>query len=192
MSTAAVKSSVLSTPKEAYFYYLKKVLSTIFDCTAYNCIYNYNRQRLYMHLLEDSLGFQVNMTANAMKNRFNTFLKPYGLTSEQYVIMKSIDENPDITPTHLSEITFKDKTTIARMINTLVNNEMLIRIPKQSDRRAYEIRWSSKGKNIMNEILPLTENVIKKLRSQFDAKELNTFLRILETLKQTPCLETLK
>lgn len=145
-----------------------------------------------MHLLEDSLGFQVNMTANAMKNRFNTFLKPYGLTSEQYVIMKSIDENPDITPTHLSEITFKDKTTIARMINTLVNNEMLIRIPKQSDRRAYEIRWSSKGKNIMNEILPLTENVIKKLRSQFDAKELNTFLRILETLKQTPCLETLK
>lgn len=145
-----------------------------------------------MHLLEDSLGFQVNMTANAMKNRFNNFLKPYGLTSEQYVIMKSIDENPDITPTHLSEITFKDKTTIARMINTLVNNEMLIRIPKQGDRRAYEIRWSSKGEKIMNEIIPVTEDIISKLRSQFDADELNTFLRILETLKQTPCLETLK
>jgi len=145
-----------------------------------------------MHILEDSLGFQVNMTANAMKNRFNTFLKPYGLTSEQYVIMKSVEENPDISPTQLSEITFKDKTTITRMINTLVQNEMLIRIPKQDDRRAYEIRWSDKAEKIMNEILPLTENVIKKLRSQFDADELNTFLRILETLKQTPCLETLK
>jgi len=145
-----------------------------------------------MHILEDSLGFQVNMTANAMKNRFNTFLKPYGLTSEQYVIMKSVEENPDISPTQLSEITFKDKTTITRMINTLVQNEMLIRIPKQDDRRAYEIRWSDKAEKIMNEILPLTENVIKKLRSQFDVDELNTFLRILETLKQTPCLETLK
>jgi len=145
-----------------------------------------------MHILEDSLGFQVNMTANAMKNRFNTFLKPYGLTSEQYVIMKSVEENPDISPTQLSEITFKDKTTITRMINTLVQNEMLIRIPKQDDRRAYEIRWSDKAEKIMNEILPLTENVIKKLRSQFDADELSTFLRILETLKQTPCLETLK
>ena len=145
-----------------------------------------------MHILEDSLGFQVNMTANAMKNRFNTFLKPYGLTSEQYVIMKSVEENPDISPTQLSEITFKDKTTITRMINTLVQNEMLIRIPKQDDRRAYEIRWSDKAEKIMNEILPLTEDVIKKLRSQFDANELRTFLRILETLKQTPCLETLK
>jgi len=145
-----------------------------------------------MHILEDSLGFQVNMTANAMKNRFNTFLKPYGLTSEQYVIMKSVEENPDISPTQLSEITFKDKTTITRMINTLVKNEMLVRIPKQNDRRAYEIRWSDKAEKIMNEILPLTEDVIKKLRSQFDADELRTFLRILETLKQTPCLETLK
>lgn len=144
-----------------------------------------------MHKLEDSLGFQVNMTANAMKNRFNTFLKPYGLTSEQYVIMKSVDENPDISPTQLSEITFKDKTTITRMIDTLVKNDMLIRIPKQDDRRAYEIRWSDKAEKIMNQIIPLAEDVLKKLRSQFDAKELQIFLRILETLKQTPCLETL-
>lgn len=144
-----------------------------------------------MHTLEDSLGFQVNMTANAMKKRFNTFLKPYGLTSEQYVIMKSIDENPDISPTQLSEITFKDKTTITRMIDILVKNDMLVRIPKQDDRRAYEIRWSNKAEKIMNQIIPLAEDVLKKLRSQFDTEELQIFLRILETLKQTPCLETL-
>jgi DNA-binding MarR family transcriptional regulator len=144
-----------------------------------------------MHKLADSLGFQVNMTANAMKNRFNTFLKPYGLTSEQYVIMKSVEEHPDISPTQLSAITFKDKTTITRMIDTLVKNAMLIRTPKQDDRRAYEIRWSRKAEKIMNEILPVTEDIITKLRSQFDADELRTFLRILETLKQTPCLETL-
>jgi DNA-binding MarR family transcriptional regulator len=84
-----------------------------------------------------------------------------------------------------------DKTTITRMIDTLVKNAMLIRTPKQDDRRAYEIRWSRKAEKIMNEILPVTEDIITKLRSQFDADELRTFLRILETLKQTPCLETL-
>ncbi len=144
-----------------------------------------------MHKLEDSLGFQVNMTANAMKNRFNTFLKPYGLTSEQYVIMKSIQENPDITPTQLAGITFKDKTTITRMIDTLVKNEMLIRVPKKSDRRAYKIQWSEKGKEIMQGILPLSEMVLKKIRSQFSTDELETFLSVLEKLKQTPSLETL-
>jgi len=144
-----------------------------------------------MHKLEDSLGFQVNMTANAMKNRFNNFLKPYGLTSEQYVIMKSVEENPDISPTQLADITFKDKTTITRMIDTLVKNDMLIRIPKQNDRRAYKIQWSQKGKTIMKEILPITENVIEKIRTQFSKQDLDTFLYILENLKQIPCLETL-
>ena len=144
-----------------------------------------------MHKLEDSLGFQVNMTANAMKNRFNSFLKPYALTSEQYVIMKSVEENPDISPTLLAEITFKDKTTITRMINTLVKNDMLIRIPKVDDRRAYKIQWSKKGTKVMQEILPITENVISKISAQFSPKDLSTFLTILEQLKQTPCLETL-
>ncbi len=144
-----------------------------------------------MHKLEESLGFQVNMTANAMKNRFNTFLKPYGLTSEQYVIMKSVEENPDISPTQLAEITFKDKTTITRMIDTLVKNEMLIRIPKPNDRRAYQIAWSKKGENTMLNILPITEELLDKIRSQFSSDELATFLSILEQLKQTPCLETL-
>lgn len=144
-----------------------------------------------MHKLEDSLGFQVNMTANAMKNRFNTFLKPYKLTSEQYVIMKSVEENPDISPTQLAEITFKDKTTITRMIDTLVKNEMLIRIPKAGDRRAYQIQWSDKGEKVLKEIIPISEDVIAKLRSQFSQEELTNFLKILEKLKHTPCLETL-
>ncbi len=144
-----------------------------------------------MHQLKDSLGFQVNMTANAMKNRFNAFLKPYNLTSEQYVIMKSVEENTDISPTQLAEITFKDKTTITRMIDTLVKNEMLLRIPKPNDRRAYQISWSKKGETTMKEILPMTEGIIDKIRSQFSSDELETFLSILDTLKQTPCLETL-
>lgn len=144
-----------------------------------------------MHKLEDSLGFQVNMTANAMKNRFNNFLKAYKLTSEQYVIMKSVDENPDISPTQLAEITYKDKTTITRMIDTLVKNEMLIRLPKEGDRRAYKIQWSTKGEKVMQEIIPISEDVISKLRAQFTQEELVTFLNILEKLKHTPCLETL-
>jgi len=144
-----------------------------------------------MHKLEDSLGFQVNMAANAMKNRFNSFLKPYNLTSEQYVIMKSISENPDISPTGLAEITYKDKTTITRMINTLVKNDMLIRVPKEDDRRAYKIQWSEKGERIMKEIIPISDDVITKLREQFGEKELESFLSILDTLKNTPCLETL-
>jgi len=142
-----------------------------------------------MYHLEEALGFQVNMTANAMKNRFNNFLKPYNLTSEQHVIMKSIEENPNITPTQLADITFKDKTTITRMIDTLVKNEMIVRIPKVDDRRAYNIKWSKKGEKVMEEIIPIVEEVIHKQRALFSQEELKNFLKVLEILKHTPCQE---
>lgn len=143
-----------------------------------------------MHNLEDSLGFQVNMTANAMKNRFNAFLKPYGLTSEQYVIMKSIEENPNITPTQLSKIIFKDKTTLTRMIQTLVKNDFLIRQSEQTDKRTYQLTFSAKAEETMQKIRPLTNTFITKMRAQFDPNELTIFLKILEELKQLPNLET--
>jgi DNA-binding MarR family transcriptional regulator len=142
-----------------------------------------------MHILEDSLGFQVNMTANAMKNRFNAFLKPYGLTSEQYVIMKSIHENPDISPTQLAQITFKDKTTLTRMIQTMVKHDLLVRLPKDEDKRAYRLQWSQKGEKIMQSILPQTHEIISHMRQQIDPLELEIFLKILDQLKQISPLE---
>ena len=44
----------------------------------------------------------------------------------------------------------------------------------------------------MKEILPIAENFLEKLRSQFSSEELRIFLNILEKLKLTPSLETLK
>ncbi len=105
--------------------------------------------------------------------------------------MKSIEENPEITPTQLSEITLKDKTTITRMIDTLVKNEMLLRTPKKNDRRAYQISWSTKGEKVMQEILPITGDVIKKLSAQFNKDDLKIFFTILEKLRNIPCLEKL-
>ena len=142
-----------------------------------------------MYKLEEALGFRVNTTANAMKNRFNNFLKPYNLTSEQHTIMKSVQENPDITPTQLAEITFKDKTTITRMIDTLVKNEMLIRVPNENDRRAYNIKWSPKGEKVMQEIIQIVEDFIIHQRAQFSDEELKSFFKILDTLQNSPCQE---
>jgi len=137
----------------------------------------------------DSLGFQVNKTANAMRNRFNNFLKPYGLTAEQYVILKAIDENPAITPTQLANILEKDKTTVTRIIATMVKNDFILRKKNETDRRSHSLIHSKKAVRIMAEIMPVTDVVIGKLRAQIEPDELQCFLKVLAQLRCIECFE---
>jgi len=140
---------------------------------------------------EDSLGFQVNKTANVMRNRFNHFLKPYGLTAEQYVILKAINENSRITPSQLAEILGKDKTTITRMIETLVKHGFIQRLKNNADRRSHTLAYSTKSTAVMAEIIPVTNEVIGKMRKKFQPQELECFLSVLSELRSIDCLEDL-
>jgi len=140
---------------------------------------------------EDSLGFQVNKTANVMRNRFNHFLKPYGLTAEQYVILKAINENSRVTPSQLADILCKDKTTITRMIDTLVKNGFIQRRKNNTDRRSHTLGYSTKSTAVMAEIIPITDEVIGKMRKKFKPQELDCFLSVLSELRSIDCLEDL-
>jgi DNA-binding MarR family transcriptional regulator len=141
--------------------------------------------------MEDSLGFHVTKTANAMRNRFNAFLKPYHITSEQFVILKAIDENTDITPTQLAEIVDKDKTTLTRMLDTMVRNGYIERRVNESDRRSHTLAWSAKAQTLMEKLLPMYDDVIGKLRARFAPDELACFFKILNELQSIDCLKEL-
>jgi DNA-binding MarR family transcriptional regulator len=140
---------------------------------------------------EDSLGFQVNKTANMMRSRFNQFLKPYALTAEQYVILKAINENAQVSPSQLADILSKDKTTITRMIETLVKNDFIQRQKHQFDRRSHTLIYTQKATETMSQILPVTDEIIGKIRKKFKPQELDCFLSVLSELRSIDCLEDL-
>ena len=141
--------------------------------------------------LNESLGFLVNSTANAMKKRFNTFLKPYTLTVEQFVILQSILENPLVTQTQLAEHTSKDKTTLTRMLDTLQKNDLIIKKTQEGDKRAYVLSLSQKASDLMEEILPQMQLVHNNMQQHFTQDEIKTFTSVLHRLKTENCLEKL-
>ena len=144
-----------------------------------------------MYSFEDSLGFQVNKTANTMRSHFNRFLKPYGLTAEQYVILKAIHENAKISPSQLSEILAKNKSSTTRIIETLVKNGFIQRQQNKSDRRSHALVFTLKANTVMSEILPMTNEIIGNIRNRFKARDLDSFLTILAELRSIDYLENL-
>ena len=134
-------------------------------------------------LLVESLAFQVNATANALRNGFSQFLKPYSLAPEQFATMVMLKENPNITQTEIAKKLFKDKTTITRMIDSLIKKDFITKEQVKDDRRAYHIKLSTKGLNIIEEVSQLVEPVINAQKAIFSENEIKKFLEMLKKLQ---------
>jgi len=147
-----------------------------------------NTMQLFMN---DSVGFNLTKTANAMRNRFNTFLKPYGLTSEQYIILKAIKENPDITQTQLAEILEKEKTTLSRMLDTLIKNGFILKQTPANDRRSFTLQWTEKTHTVMFELVPAVTELNAKVLSLFEPDEVACFFKFMRRLRSIEKLDAL-
>ncbi len=79
----------------------------------------------------------------------------YDITIDQWLILKSVVENPDITQNDISKIVFKDNASITRIIQLLVNAGYLVREQHPSDRRRVTLILTESGRKItvdVNEI----------------------------------------
>jgi DNA-binding MarR family transcriptional regulator len=143
-------------------------------------------------ILDESLGFQVNATANAIKTRFGKFLKPYGIAPEQFATMVMLKENPDISQTEMANLHQKDKTTITRMIDSLSKKEFIIKDKLDGDRRTNSIRLSKKGHEVVEEMDSVVLPILEYQKKLFSEEEIEIFMSVLERLKVFDFEEALK
>jgi len=85
----------------------------------------------------------------------------YTITIDQWLIIKSILENPTVTQQELSEMVFKDTASVTRIIELLVKAEYLKRKISSEDRRRTNLTVTAKGIKIINEV----QGIVLKNRS---------------------------
>ena len=76
----------------------------------------------------------------------------YDITIDQWLILKNVAENEDITQNDISKIVFKDNASITRIIQLLVNAGYLKRKIHPTDRRRMSLRLTESGKKITTDV----------------------------------------
>ena len=76
----------------------------------------------------------------------------YDITIDQWLILKNVAENEDITQNDISKIVFKDNASITRIIQLLVNAGYLTRKIHPTDRRRMSLRLTESGKKITTDV----------------------------------------
>ncbi|WP_409294195.1 MarR family winged helix-turn-helix transcriptional regulator [Peribacillus sp. SCS-26] len=134
-------------------------------------------------MLKDEIGFTASTTSKMIRSLVNTTLKPYGITAEQWTVVKHLSFVDTINQKDLSKKTDKDQATLTKILDLLEQNEFITRKPNPEDRRSYLIEISSKGKNLVETVLPLIEDLYEDILAGLSKKQIETFMETLYTLQ---------
>jgi DNA-binding MarR family transcriptional regulator len=92
--------------------------------------------------------------ARAMTALYDDALAASGIKITQFSLLRAVERNEPASVSALSEDLDLDRTTLARNLNPL-QREGLIVLAAGSDRRVTEVRLTAKGRNAIANALPL-------------------------------------
>jgi MarR family transcriptional regulator, transcriptional regulator for hemolysin len=109
------------------------------------------------------------------------------ITIDQWLVLKSIQDWPDISQHRIAESVFKDYASVTRMIELLVKKEYLTRTFHSTDRRRFNLIITKKGNSVLDRLIPIITANRKQALKSFTKEEIEknkTFLnRIIENCK---------
>lgn len=147
-----------------------------------------------MEKLNDTLLYTLDKcfrTYNQFAQR-NVRKAGYDITIDQWLILKSVAENPDITQNDISKIVFKDNASITRIMQLLVKQGYLTREIHQLDRRRVNLTLTESGKKITIDVNEIAlKNRTAALKS-IDEQSINLMKGLLQKVIRNcndgPCL----
>lgn len=130
--------------------------------------------------LENVLFYVLEKTIKSYRQFAQRNLKNVNedITIDQWLILKTIYDSPNITQREIAEKVFKDHASITRMIDLLVKKEFLSRFFNPEDRRRQGLELTPLGKITQEELIPVIMQNRSKALEGLSSEEVAT-LRIL-------------
>lgn len=116
-----------------------------------------------MFLLDESITFLINKTAQKFKLELSRKLKQSGLdiSSDQWTVLIYLSEHDGPTQTDLAQKLHKDRSNLTRILDLMEKNLHIERFRNTTDRREYNVYITEKGKELIP-ILKKTGNAVMK------------------------------
>lgn len=134
---------------------------------------------------DKSIGAATVRLSKKVTRIINHHLKPYCITTEQWSVLRTLNECDHITQKELSERSDKDQATLTKILDLLVKNGFVKRVPNPNDRRSFFIEITEKGSSLSDELIPFLENIYGRIIEGIPDEKLTIFQEVLVSLEDT-------
>ena len=127
------------------------------------------------------IPFIIARAHRTMLNTLNQRLadKGLGITSEQAIIIMRLGIADGMTQQELADATFKDKSSVKRLIDNLIRKNLIVRVADQNDKRSKRIYLTHGGKELRENIALIAKGVLSQVQNNIDTKEMEVCKKVL-------------
>jgi len=110
-----------------------------------------------MEKLNTTFFYNLEKTVKTYRQFFQSQLRKNGfeITLDQWLVLHTIIEYPEASQNEIAERVFKDKASVTRIIELLVQNGYLTRAIHPNNRRKFQLDLTSKGKKTIEDLKDL-------------------------------------
>ena len=124
----------------------------------------------------------IRAAAAHLRRRSNQAFAPFGMTTDQYVLLTVLTEHRKATQQDLVAHCFSDTATIGAMVCLLEAKGLVTRMPHPQDRRALNVQLTQAGHRLAKELRRSSSKLRAELTSLFSAQELPLLIEFLARL----------
>lgn len=146
------------------------------------------------HFDDDAFAVWVLMhqTWRAMRKSEERLLAKTGLTPEKNEVLWVASDHPSpLIPAQISRAVFRENPTIAGILNRMVKEGLVTRVPKRKGRPFTEVKVTAKGQELYNQAKEADLAHINKIMSCLSPEERGQLKKLLRKIRQN-ALEELR
>ena len=130
---------------------------------------------------KEALGHFMGRTTRAMSRMLqNNFINAgYDITIEQWVIIVNLNRKDGQFQQQLADNTYKNKTSVTRMINSLQKKNIVERLSDPKDLRQKRIYLTDNGRQLFKNLAPLARKVQEEATQGIEPDEMESCKNIL-------------
>jgi MarR family transcriptional regulator for hemolysin len=104
--------------------------------------------------LKDIIFYSLEKTIKSYRQlaQKNLNSKGYDITIDQWLVLKTLLDNADISQQSVAKIVFKDYASVTRIIEALVAKELITRSSHSIDRRRFKLKLTGKSRKLLAKI----------------------------------------
>ncbi|MCG8341480.1 MAG: MarR family winged helix-turn-helix transcriptional regulator [Chlorobiales bacterium] len=132
------------------------------------------------------IGHHVAITANLLRTVFAARVTRYNdnISPEQFAVLVRLSISDGLSQNVIAEYVLKDDATITRILDSLEKKKLAIRKKAPHDRRSNLAYLTSKGRELVEKMLPEVRGLNKCLLEGIDGDQVKVVFEVLEKLRE--------
>lgn len=131
---------------------------------------------------KNTVCFNIKTSWHGIAKMYNEQAAQHGLSASVGYVLLSIDEENGTPATHIGPLVGMESRSLTRMLNSLEEEQIIVRQHNNKDRRLVKVFLTEKGKLKKEIAKQVVRHFNNKIRESIPAEKLQAFFEVIEEI----------